>query len=92
MSVPYKFKNSRNDSTKFVQFDGGAISVGDLKRAIAAKEKLGYSADYDLVFTHAQTSEGNVPSSAQTDTRKEKKREKKSRSLTHTCQSTNTNR
>jgi hypothetical protein len=58
MSVPYKFKNSRNDSTKFVQFDGGAISVGDLKRAIAAKEKLGYSADFDLVFTHAQTNEG----------------------------------
>jgi hypothetical protein len=60
MSVPYKFKNSRNDSTKFIQFDGGAISVGDLKRAIAAKEKLGYSSDYDLVFTHAQTSEGKL--------------------------------
>ena len=76
MSVPYKFKNSRNDSTKFVQFDGGAISVGDLKRAIAAKEKLGYSADYDLVFTHAQTSEGNVPSSAQPTHGRKKKGKK----------------
>ena len=58
MSVHFKFKSSTTFDS--VQFDGAHISVGDLKRAIVAKKKLGHTADFDLKFTNAQSGEGSL--------------------------------
>jgi hypothetical protein len=56
VSVHFKFKSQTTFDS--IQFDGAHISVGDLKRAIVAKKKLGYTSDFDLKFTNAQSGEG----------------------------------
>ena len=56
MSVHYKFKSSLDYDS--VTFEGGFISVGDLKKAIVEQKKLGHGTDFDLRFKDAQTSEG----------------------------------
>ena len=56
MAVHYKFVSSRDYDT--VKFDGGFITVADLKRAISAQKKLDRSADTDLLITNATTGEG----------------------------------
>lgn len=56
MSVHFKFKSSRDYDT--VLFEGSCISLGELKRSIIAKKKLGKSNDFDLIITNAQTGEG----------------------------------
>ena len=56
MAVHFKFVSSRDHAT--VKFDGGFISVADLKRAISAQKKLDRSADTDLLITNATTGEG----------------------------------
>jgi hypothetical protein len=58
MSVHFKFKSQTTFDS--IQFDGAHISVGDLKRAIVAKKKLGYTSDFDLKFTNAQSQEGSL--------------------------------
>ena len=42
-----------------VNFDGLAISNGDLKKTIIAQKKLGRSLEFDLMLTNAQTKEGD---------------------------------
>ena len=54
-SVHYKFKSSLDYDT--LTFDGLSITLGELKKAIAAK-KLGKNTDFDLQITNAQTKEG----------------------------------
>jgi hypothetical protein len=54
--VHYKFKASSDYDS--VTFDGGFISVIDLKKAIVEKKKLGHSADFDLRVTDAQSGQG----------------------------------
>ena len=56
MAVHFKFVSSRDHAT--VKFDGGFITVADLKRAISAQKKLDRSADTDLLITNAMTGEG----------------------------------
>jgi hypothetical protein len=61
MAVHYKFLSSRDYAT--VTFDGGFITVADLKLAISAQKKLGLatldgSGDMDLLITNATTGEG----------------------------------
>ena len=56
MTVHYKFKSSKDYDT--ITFLGSHISVGDLKRSIIAKQKLGKATDIDLKITNAQTGEG----------------------------------
>jgi hypothetical protein len=61
MAVHYKFVSSRDYDT--VKFDGGFITVADLKLAISAQKKLGLatldgSGDMDLLITNATTGEG----------------------------------
>ena len=56
MAVHFKFVSSRDHAT--VKFDGGFITVADLKRAISAQKKLDRSADTDLLITNAMTREG----------------------------------
>jgi hypothetical protein len=56
MSVHYKFKSSLDYDS--VNFDGGFISVADLKKAIVEQKRLGHGTDFDLRFTHVQTNEG----------------------------------
>ena len=61
MTVHYKFASSRDYAT--VTFDGGFITVADLKLAISAQKKLGLatldgSGDMDLLITNATTGEG----------------------------------
>ena len=59
--VHYKFKNASSKQWDSVLFDGGVISVLDLKRAIVSQKRLGKSqGDFDLVITNAQTGEGNT--------------------------------
>ena len=52
----FKFVSSRDHAT--FKFDGGFITVADLKRAISAQKKLDRSADTDLLITNAMTREG----------------------------------
>lgn len=40
-------------------FDGGFISVIELKKAIVEKKKLGHGSDFDLRVTDAQSGQGN---------------------------------
>ena len=56
-SVHYKFKSSLDYDT--LTFDGLSITLGELKKAIAAK-KLGKNTDFDLQITNAQTKEGKI--------------------------------
>jgi hypothetical protein len=56
MAVHFKFVSSRDHAT--FKFDGGFITVADLKRAISAQKKLDRSADTDLLITNATTGEG----------------------------------
>ena len=56
MAVHFKFKSFRDYDT--ISFDGSFIAVGELKRSIIAKKKLGKSNDFDLIITNAQTNEG----------------------------------
>ena len=56
MAVHYKFVSSRDYDT--VKFDGGFITVADLKLAISAQKKLDRSGDMDLLITNATTGEG----------------------------------
>ena len=56
MAVHYKFVSSRDYDT--VKFDGGFITVADLKLAISAQKKLDKSGDMDLLITNATTGEG----------------------------------
>ena len=56
-SVHYKFKSSLDYDT--LTFDGLSITLGELKKAIAAK-KLGKNTDFDLQITNAQTKEGKA--------------------------------
>jgi hypothetical protein len=56
MAVHFKFVSARDHAT--VKFDGGFITVADLKRAISAQKKLDRSADTDLLITNAMTREG----------------------------------
>jgi E3 ubiquitin-protein ligase RBBP6 len=56
MAVHFKFKSFKDYDT--ISFDGSFISVGELKRSIIAKKKLGKSNDFDLIITNAQTNEG----------------------------------
>eukprot|EP01112_Ceratiomyxa_fruticulosa_P015835 TRINITY_DN4713_c0_g1_i1.p1 TRINITY_DN4713_c0_g1~~TRINITY_DN4713_c0_g1_i1.p1 ORF type:complete len:247 (-),score=35.97 TRINITY_DN4713_c0_g1_i1:274-1014(-) len=55
MSVHFKFKAARDYDT--VTFEGGFISLADLKKAIVQKKKLGKGNDFDLVVTNAQSQE-----------------------------------
>jgi len=55
MSVRYKFKNDKNDSTLLI--DGFHISVRDLKRGIVEAKKLGRVTDFDLVVKESNTEE-----------------------------------
>ena len=54
MAVHFKFVSSRDHAA--VKFDGGFITVADLKRAISAQKKL--DRDTDLLITNATTGEG----------------------------------
>ena len=54
--VHFKFK-SGVDYDK-VTFDGVAITLADLKKAIMAKKKGGQTAGFDLQVTNSQTKEG----------------------------------
>lgn len=56
MSVHYKFKSAREFDT--ITFDGLHISVDDLKKAISLRNRIGKTADFDLLITNAQTKEG----------------------------------
>lgn len=56
MAVHFKFKSFKDFDT--ISFDGSFISLGELKRSIIAKKKLGKSNDFDLIITNAQTNEG----------------------------------
>jgi len=60
MTVYYKFKSSKDYDT--ITFSGSHISVGDLKRGILQKQKLGKATDIDLNITNAQTGEGLLSS------------------------------
>lgn len=60
MSVHYKFKSAREFDT--ITFDGLHISVDDLKKAISQRNRIGKTADFDLLITNAQTKEGTHPS------------------------------
>lgn len=53
--VHYKFKSMLDYDT--VTFDGLSITLGELKKAIAAK-KLGKNAEFDLQVTNAQSNVG----------------------------------
>ena len=53
MSVRYKFKNDKNDSTLLI--DGFHISVRDLKRGIVEAKKLGRVTDFDLIVEDSNT-------------------------------------
>jgi len=55
MSVRYKFKNDKNDSTLLI--DGFHISVRDLKRGIVEAKKLGRVTDFDLIVKESNTEE-----------------------------------
>ena len=55
MSVRYKFKNDKKDST--LQIDGFHISVRDLKRGIVEAKKLGRVTDFDLIVQESNTEE-----------------------------------
>ena len=55
MSVRYKFKNDKKDST--LQIDGFHISVKDLKRGIVEAKKLGRVTDFDLIVQESNTEE-----------------------------------
>ena len=55
MSVRYKFKNDKNDSTLLI--DGFHISVKDLKRGIVEAKKLGRVTDFDLIVKESNTEE-----------------------------------
>ena len=54
-TVHYKFKSALNFSS--IAFDGGFISVSDLKKTIAEKSGLASSTDTDLEVSNAQTNE-----------------------------------
>eukprot|EP00894_Picocystis_sp_ML_P002122 jgi/Pico_ML_1/52639/g3317.t1 len=54
-TVHYKFKSALNFSS--IAFDGGFISVSDLKKTIAEKSGLASSNDTDLEVSNAQTNE-----------------------------------
>ena len=54
--VHYKFKNSLDYDS--VTFDGLAISLADLKKAVMFKKRM-KTADSDLQVINAQTNEGN---------------------------------
>ena len=54
--VHYKFKNSLEYDS--VTFDGLAISLADLKKAVMFKKRM-KTADSDLQVINAQTNEGN---------------------------------
>ena len=54
--IHYKFKSNLDYST--LTFDGLHITLGDLKKLIIQKQKLGKSPDFDLQVTNAQTKEG----------------------------------
>ena len=53
MSVRYKFKNEKSDSTLLI--DGFHISVRDLKRGIVEARKLGRVTDFDLIVEDSNT-------------------------------------
>ncbi|KAK2146856.1 hypothetical protein LSH36_581g00015 [Paralvinella palmiformis] len=53
--IHYKFKSNLDYST--LTFDGLHITLGDLKKLIIQKQKLGKSPDFDLQVTNAQTKE-----------------------------------
>ena len=55
MSVRYKFKNDKNDSTLLI--DGFHISVRDLKRGIVEAKKLGRVTNFDLIVKESNTEE-----------------------------------
>ena len=54
--VHYKFKSSLEYDT--LTFDGLALSLGDLKKAITQHKKLGKSGEFDLQVVNAQSKEG----------------------------------
>lgn len=54
--IHYKFRSSLEYDT--ITFDGLAISLGDLKKAIMAQKKIAKVTDFDLQVTNAQTKEG----------------------------------
>lgn len=54
-SVHYKFKSALNFTS--IAFDGGFISLSDLKKTIAEKSGLATSLDTDLEVSNAQTNE-----------------------------------
>ncbi len=62
MSVHYKFKASKDFDT--ISFDGGAISLGELKNRIVDAKGLGKALDFDLAVQNAQTNEGEAALSA----------------------------
>jgi len=55
MSVHYKFKSAKDYDT--VTFDGGFITLAELKATIITQKKLGKNTDFDLNVTNAQTEE-----------------------------------
>lgn len=54
--IHYKFRSSLEYDT--LTFDGLAISLADLKKAIMAQKKFAKVTDFDLEVTNAQTKEG----------------------------------
>jgi len=54
--IHYKSRSSLEYDT--ITFDGLAISLGDLKKAIMAQKKIAKVTDFDLQVTNAQTKEG----------------------------------
>lgn len=54
--IHYKFRSSLEYDT--ITFDGLAISLADLKKAIMAQKKFAKVTDFDLEVTNAQTKEG----------------------------------
>mgnify|MGYP000137021802 CR=1 FL=1 len=56
-AIHYRFKTAKTWDT--ITFEGGVLSVIDLKRGIVSQKKLGKTAtDFDLLLTNAQTGEG----------------------------------
>jgi len=56
--IRYRFKSSKDFDT--ITFEGNGIHVWELKDEIIAAKKLARSADFDLVISNAQSSEGEA--------------------------------